>query len=369
MADLVADLGPWALVENRVERFYRGGALLERFRNNAGDAADGNRPEDWLGSATRSWSPPGIARTDEGLSRAVTRDGDRRIVDLLADDPAGIAGADLVAAAGVTTGLLVKLLDAAIRLPVHAHPTRDFARRNLASYFGKTEAWIVLATREVPGEPAPSVRIGFRRDVGREALRRIIDEERSDELLAAMHVRQTGPGDVWLVPAGTPHAIGAGIFLVELQEPSDFSIVAETRGFPIDRENAHLGLGWDVMIDAFDAADHPETWIDGLRATLPKAAPGRAPVSLLPEAAAPFFRAFRVDARGRIRPGFEPAFLVGVVVEGRGVVRTPSGSLDVRRGSTFAVPARGVPELELESSDGLGIIACLPPRAADLEGG
>ena len=51
---------------------------------------------------------------------------------------------------GTSTGLLVKLLDAAERLPVHAHPDRAFAREAFDSPFGKTEAWIVLDTREAP---------------------------------------------------------------------------------------------------------------------------------------------------------------------------------------------------------------------------
>ncbi len=41
-------------------------------------------------------------------------------------------------------------------------------------------------------------------------------------------------------------------------EPSDFSILAETAGLPIDREDAHPGLGWDVMLDAFDREGHDE---------------------------------------------------------------------------------------------------------------
>lgn len=77
-------------------------------------------------------------------------------------------------------------------------------------------------------------------------------------LLDAMHVRPTTAGDVWFIPAGVPHAIGAGIFMVEIEEPSDFSILAETAGLPIDREDAHPGLGWDVMLDAFDREGHDE---------------------------------------------------------------------------------------------------------------
>ncbi|HEX7222024.1 MAG TPA: hypothetical protein VF231_02160, partial [Candidatus Limnocylindrales bacterium] len=174
--------GPWPLLANRVSRFYRGGLLLDRFRD-AEEPADTNEPEDWVGSATRAWTPPGEPPTDEGLGGAEVDGARRRIIDLVAADPETVAGPGLAAHPG-TTGVLVKLLDAAIRLPVHAHPTRAFARQHLGSAFGKAEAWI--------------------------------DAESSEALLGALHIRETSAGDVWFVPAGTPHAIGAGVFILEV---------------------------------------------------------------------------------------------------------------------------------------------------------
>src|SRR5262245_31867073 len=231
-------LGPWRLAPNRVERFYRGGAVLDAFRAGrlepAAGAADGTKPEDWLGSATRSWTPPGEDPTDEGLSRVSIDGRERTIEELLAGDPELVAGRQLVDRVGrPTLGVLVKLLDPAQRLPVHAHPTRAFARRHLGSFFGKTEAWIVLATRPTADGRPPTLHLGFRRDVAPVELRSWIEWERSEALLDALHDVPARAGDAWLVPAGTPHAIGAGVFIAEVQEPTDFSIVAETRGFPI----------------------------------------------------------------------------------------------------------------------------------------
>src|SRR5512132_908029 len=155
-------LGPWRLAPNRVDRFYTGGALLERFRGaSEDDARDGHRPEDWVGSVTGAWRAPGSRPSGEGLSVIDTPAGPRRLAELLAADPEAIAGHGLVERAGVTTGLLVKLLDAGVRLPVHAHPTRAFARERLGSLFGKAEAWLILGTRHVPRAEPPNVRIGF----------------------------------------------------------------------------------------------------------------------------------------------------------------------------------------------------------------
>jgi mannose-6-phosphate isomerase len=363
--------GPWLLGPNRVRRFYRGGALLEAFR--AGDdragADDTLEPEDWVGSATTSWTPPGTDPTDEGLSRVTVSGRERTLADLLAEDPEAIAGRDLVdRAGGPTLGLLVKLLDAAERLPVHGHPTRTFARDRLGSPFGKTEAWHIVATRAIAGAPPPSIRLGFRRDVSRAELSRWIRERRTEELVDALHERPARAGDTWLVPAGTPHAIGAGVFIVELQEPTDFSIVAETRDFPIDADDASLRQGWEVMVDAFERRGLPDDDLARLRYL-----PGPAPIAgafararLTPPAADPYFRAERWTVTGdwpRVR---EQAFLVGIVTSGTGRARVAKGDeLDLRPGTTFAVPAAGLPDLDLRG-DGLQLIACLPPKPDDL---
>ena len=363
-----AFVGPWRLPPNRVARFYRGGAALERFRTGE-QGVDGELPEDWVGSATHVWTRHGKPPGTDGLGWAEA-DGERRRIDeLLAADPDAVAGSDLVAVAGLTTGLLVKLLDAGVRLPVHAHPTRAFARTHLDSFFGKAEAWIVLATRDTGDREGPTVRIGFRRDVGRAELVDLIEAEGTDALLRAMHRRPTQAGDVWFIPPGVPHAIGAGVFMVEIEEPSDFSVVAETGGLPIEPEDAHLGLGWEVAVDAFDRAGHQDAWVDGLRhrPDRPAEGDGWRLGALTGIDADPFFRPGRLEVRGRARPDLgAPSFLVGVVTAGRGTVVAGGRELGLAAGDTFAVPAALLPEIEFGAPDGLELIACLPPRADEL---
>jgi mannose-6-phosphate isomerase len=349
---------PWRLLPNRIPRFYRGGRLLDAFRG-ALHPVDTDRPEDWLGSATRAWTPPGEGPTDEGLGSAEVDDAARRVADVLRADPIGVAGPEL---AGLgTTGILVKLLDAGIRLPVHLHPTRAFARERLDSPFGKAEAWIVLATRDVPGEPPPHVRLGFRREVGRDELRGWVEGEDTEALLDALHESPTAAGDVWFVPPGTPHAIGAGVFILEVQEPTDFSIVLETAGFPIRHEDAHLGLGWQVMLDAVDRRALGAAEFAALHATRAEG---------LPAAAEPFFRVDRIRfAAGETgSPSPPDRFTVGVVVEGSGAVRTVAGEIDLVRGDAFAVPASAAPGLEIATSDGVEILACFSAGAPEARG-
>ena len=56
------------------------------------------------------------------------------------------------------------------------------------------------------------------------------------------------------VRPGLLHATGAGVFLVEAQEPTDFSIMAEYEGYPIDPDIAHMHKGWDTMLKVIDRA-------------------------------------------------------------------------------------------------------------------
>src|SRR4051812_48736625 len=306
---------PWRLLPNRVARFYRGGLLLDQFRGE-GDPKDTDRPEDWVGSATRAWTPPGSPPTDEGLSEAEV-DGEVRLV------------ADVVP----DTGVLAKLLDAGNRLPVHAHPSRAFARDHLGSSFGKAEAWLILATRQLPGEPPPNLRLGFRRDIALDELRRWIDDQDADALLSAMHERPARAGDAWFVPAGVPHAIGAGSLILEVQEPTDFSIVLERRGFPVTAEDAHLGLGWDVAIDAIERRGWSDDEVDALRSD------ARAEGSLLVSDAGAFFSVEHVRIATPRRLDLPRRFVVAIVTSGAGTVRARGGEVEVVAGTTLGIPA------------------------------
>jgi mannose-6-phosphate isomerase len=304
-----------------VHRFYRGGALLAALRGEAGE--DGFFPEDWVGSITPAHNP-GRDDPDDGLSRLAD---DRLLRDAVAADPVGWLGAEHVSRFGASTALLVKLLDAAERLPVHAHPDRAFARSKLDSPFGKTEAWFVLRTRADEAD----VWVGLREPVERERYLGWIESQDVDSLLGSLNRLAVRAGDVVYVPAGVPHALGEGVLIAEVQEATDFSLLCEWEGFPIAPEDSHLGLGWDVAVEALDLGAH-----EPIR-------------SLPPEARAFFGVDDRPEAAGR--------FAILLVVEGVGRI----GDGDARAGDAFAVPA-SAEELRVEGD--LRVLRFLPPDAA-----
>jgi mannose-6-phosphate isomerase len=257
------------LPPNQFPHFYRGGDAITRLRGLAGGAA--NRPEDWVASTTTRFG-----QDQQGLS--VLPDG-RTLRDVIAADPAGWLGPDHVAAFGPELDLLVKLLDAGQRLVVHAHPDQDFAARHLGCAHGKTEAWIILET----ADPQPVVYLGFREPVPAGTLRRWVDEQDVDAMVGALNAVPVSPGDAILVPAGLPHAIGPGVLIVELQEPTDFSVLLEWRGFDLDGPAVgHLGLGFDLALQCVDGSGWPTERLARLRGPRdrpdPAPAGGRRPV-------------------------------------------------------------------------------------------
>ncbi|MGI8533872.1 MAG: hypothetical protein ACR2LP_03215 [Candidatus Limnocylindrales bacterium] len=369
---------PIPLPPDRVTRPDRGGALLESFRS-GGTAAlveptthgvDGHRPEEWLASTVRAWSAVGKPLTDEGLT--VVRDDGRDVTlreIVQRRQFARLVGSDLMRVAGPTTGLLVRLVDAAERTPVHCHPSRGFAERFLGSRFGGTKAWLVLGTRQVPGAPPPRIFLGFRQTVERAELQRSIADGATDALLESMHQRPVASGDVWFIPAGLPHAIGAGVLLVELGEPADFSIVAETADFAMAARDAHLGMGWNVMVDAFDGRGWSDEEVAALRQQ-PTSAESEPPMQryrLLGRATEAYVRAERLSVAGGsgVLP-WSDTLVVGIVLDGEGEVMAPGGSLRVTAGDAFAVPAGVSDSTRLVAERSLTLLCCLPPDAEAL---
>jgi mannose-6-phosphate isomerase len=313
---------PVVLPPNQLRRFYKGGPRIDALRGEP-QGEDG-RPEDWVGSTARSWGSE-----TEGLSRLA--DG-TVLKEAIEANPEAYLGPEHVARHGSDPALLVKLLDAGERLPVHYHPGRRFASEHLGLRYGKTESWLILEA-----DPGAAVHVGLKEPLDLETARRWLAEQDAGAMLDALHEVPVQAGDGILVPAGTLHAIGGGILLLELQEPTDLSILVEWKRFGVDDGTEHLGLGWDTALQSLDREP-----IDPAALTEPTS-------GLLPKEADPYFRAERIEAGATL----DQSFSIVLVTGGEGAI----GGLPVRRGSTVLVPhAAGTVETE-----GIEGIRCLPP--------
>jgi mannose-6-phosphate isomerase len=249
---------------------------------------------------------------------------------------------------------LVKLLDAGQRLPVHFHPSREFARANLGSPFGKTEAWIIM-----DDAPGGEVWLGFREAISVEQFADWVERQAADEMLALMNRLPAVAGSVFYVPAGVPHAIGPGVMLTELQEPTAFSILAEHDSFGVDDHQATLGLGWSLGLAAADLSAYDASRLGRLLpppAVLHDDADGRV-VQLFADEADELFMAHRIESIGS--RDVEASFSVLVIESGTGSLETAAGEMAIAAGQTWVVPFGAGPA---RISGKVRLIRCLPPR-------
>ncbi len=205
---------PIVLLPNRVWRFYSGGMMIDRLKGEP-TPGDTHFPEEWVGSLVQATNPEPHYKVGEGL-QLVTVDG--RTVQLkkvIEENPEGMLGKEHVRTYGTDAALLVKLLDASIRLVLHAHPSKEFAKQHLNSCFGKTEAWFIIETRDDVKEPC--VYNSFKEEVSAKRWREIIDKQDVKEMMRLVHKIPVKAEDVVYVKAGLPHAIGKGVLMLELK--------------------------------------------------------------------------------------------------------------------------------------------------------
>ncbi len=153
-------------------------------------------------------------------------------------------------------GLLVKYLFTSEKLSVQVHPSNDSALPHEA---GKEECWLVLEA-----EPGAKLAIGFKEALVPERIEAAARDGSIEELLTWHDV---AAGDVFYLPAGTVHAIGPGLSLVEVQQNSDTTFRLYDYGRPrelhLPRAMAVADAGPYSAHHAGSVAQRGETLVDG----------------------------------------------------------------------------------------------------------
>ena len=349
---------PLPLAYHPLYRFYEGGSLTRQFRG-LPDRPDDWWSEDWVGSCTAANNSDPDGRAQGMSSVDLPGVGRTAIKDIVEAFPEEMLGTRFAGQWGPITGVLVKLLSPAGPVPLHAHPTRDWARKHLGSPFGKTEAWILLDTPGDGDEPAHAG-IGFVPGIQRDWFANAVRRHDNQAIRSSLHRTDVHPGEVYVAHAGVPHFLGPRISFIEVQEPSDHIVIPETSGD--DDAGATMGLGWELALDMIDYAgtDAEQTFSRARQQPrVLRTSHGSREVRLFKDDVLPFFDATALEVSDEIDVD-DGRFCVAIVVSGTGSLEGDFGSQPIGGGETYALAA-SLPLRVRAGREPLHVVRCLGP--------
>ncbi len=223
---------------------------------------------------------------------------------------------------GLGFPLLIKFIDAHDNLSVQVHPDDALAKSKYGQN-GKTEMWHVVAA-----DPGCGLYVGFNGPVTKEQYCNAVDSGAVAELLRFYPVK---PGDTFMIPAGTVHAIGKGVLLAEIQQPSDITFRifdwnrtdAEGNSRPLHTEEALEAIHFDDKDQQYHIDYEPKM---------------NEPVKLVHS---PFFNVDLLDFDKTIDKSYQEtdSFVIYMCLEGRMTVKYGGGTETLKKGEVMLVPA------------------------------
>ena len=328
--------------KNRVARVYTGGKLLGDFLGDG--SSDGFYPEEWIASAVRAINK-GSDDPKEGVSKPIGS-------DLYFDELLMHNKYEMLGPQGKLR-ILVKYLDSAIRLPAQAHPDKEFSRAHFHSEYGKTESWIILGMRE-----NAKIFFGFKDGVDEKVFRQAIADSEFDKDAMEKLMKSISPkvGDVFLVPAKTVHAIGAGCLILEVQEPTDFTIQPERwcGDYQLSDDEMYLGLAPDDAVKCFGFGEQPSAKVEPKTVYEEK---GVTVECLIDRTLTPCFVINRIKCDGGSYPmNVKDSYAVYIVTAGEGEIIGEDYRHSLRQGDYFFLPYASMGQFAVQGS--LEIVEC-----------
>ncbi len=308
--------------KNRVFRVYKGGKLFSEFFGD--NSEDGNYPEEWVASSVRALNK-GSTDEYEGISKI--KGTDLYLNEAVEEYKTEVLGERK------DIGILTKILDSAIRLPVQAHPDKEFSRKYFSSEYGKEESWIILATR-----PDAKIFYGFKDGVTLDDFSKAIDESENggdamEKLLCSIEVKT---GDVIYIPAKMVHAIGYGCLLLEVQEPTDFTIQPERwcGDYKLSDEEMYLGLSREAALECFDMQ---KRFPAPLTPKTIEKNDGLLYEAMIDEEITTSFNVRMITLDGA-EFTLDKGAAIYVVLEGEGCIKNDDYSREIKKGDYFLIP-------------------------------
>ncbi|NDV81427.1 type I phosphomannose isomerase catalytic subunit [Bacteroides sp. 51] len=218
--------------------------------------------------------------------------------------------------------LLIKFIDAKQDLSIQVHPNDQLAKKRHNS-FGKTEMWYV-----VDADKGAKLRSGFSQEITPKEYK---ERVHNDTITDVLQEYEINPGDVFFLPAGRIHSIGAGAFIAEIQQTSDITY----RIYDFNRKDANgktRELHTDLAREAIDyeVLDDYRTDYEAVKDE---------PVELV---ACPYFTTSLYDMTEEINCDYSEldSFVILICVEGScKLIDDEKNEITLRAGETVLLPA------------------------------
>ena len=217
--------------------------------------------------------------------------------------------------------LLIKLLDCQDDLSVQVHPNDHYDRLPQGE-LGKTEMWYILDAK-----PGAKIIYGLNDEVTREQLAQAIEENRILDCLREIPVEA---GDSFYIPAGTVHALGAGILVAEIQQNSDSTYrLYDYNRLGLDGKPRELHIEDSLNVIAYEGSgsSYMKTELAGAN-------------QWLTLARSPFF----ITEKGKVEQAWAlqttaESFVIHIICDGTGTIQWADGELAVKPGECYLIPA------------------------------
>lgn len=216
--------------------------------------------------------------------------------------------------------LLLKYLDCNKDLSVQVHPDDRYAQAMPEPDLGKTEAWYI-----VDAQPGSKIYAGLKPGTDRASLASAVAQQRTAEVL---HAFEPMTGDCVFIPAGTVHALGAGLLVAEIQQASDttFRLFDWNR---VDAQGQSRPLHIDQALEVTDYATGP------VQPVTPRLRDGNWQQLI----ACDPFQLFRAAGPGTFTLPGEDQFVILTIPRGEATLPTPEGPIELATGQSLLVPA------------------------------
>ena len=245
----------------------------------------------------------------------------KTLKELITEFKGDLVGKKVYKEFGKKFPLLIKFIDAKTPLSIQLHPHDELAKKRHNS-FGKTEMWYVMQADE-----KANLIVGFKKEVTSDEY---LQHLKNKTLVDILNFDEVKSGDVYFIPTGRVHAIGAGVLLAEIQQTSDIT---------------YRIYDWDRVDDAGNSRDlHTEEAIDAIDYTSQESYTSdykKFQNKSSTIVSCPYFTTNILPIKGKVQVdnNDKDSFVIYMCVEGEVTLDYKISKINLKKGETILIPA------------------------------